>query len=127
MEAASVDLKTNSVAIRGLKVPLTVFLGGVNLIIIQWIMVRELTMLLLGTEIVILIVTLAYFAGLSVGYALAGRIRYKWLPALAILTFILHLTLPVTFRLISGWLYGRDMFWLAFVLLPLLMPFTVSA
>jgi hypothetical protein len=111
----------------GMKVPLTVFLGGINLIIIQWIMVRELTMLLLGTELVILLVSTAYFAGLSVGYLISGRIRPGWLPFLAAATLVLHLTLPILFRVISGWLYGQNVFWLAFLVLPTLMPFTVSA
>src|SRR3954454_13375649 len=108
-------------------VPLTIFLGGINLIIIQWIMVRELTMLLLGTELVILLVSVAYFAGLSVGYLFSGHVRLSWLPFLAAGTLALHLTLPILFRVISGWLYGQNSFWLAFLVLPILMPFTVSA
>src|SRR5260221_3458566 len=110
-----------------IRVPFTVFLAGINLILIQWIMVRELTMVLLGTELVILVVSATYFLGLSVGYLLAGRIKAQWLPALAGVTLIIHLTLPVLFRLLSGWLYGRNIFWAAFLVLPLLMPFTVSA
>ncbi len=109
-----------------IRVPLTVFLGGVNLILIQWIMVRELTMLLLGTELVILLVSAAYFVGLSVGYLCSGKIRAAWLPTLAAGTLVLHLTLPVTLRLLSGWLYAHNTFWAAFILLPLVMPFAVS-
>ena len=85
-----------------IRVPFTVFLAGINLILIQWIMVRELTMVLLGTELVILIVSATYFLGLSVGYLLAGRIKAQWLPALAGVTLIIHLTLPVLFRLYVG-------------------------
>ncbi len=84
-------------------------------------------MLLLGTELVILLVSVAYFAGLSVGYLWSGRIRAGWLPWLAGGTLILHLTLPIVFRLISGWFYTRNIFWVAFIVLPLLVPFTVSA
>src|SRR4051812_18410962 len=104
---------------RSNPIPLTIFLGGVNLILIQWIMVRELTMLLLGTELVILLVSAAYFVGLSVGYMWAGKIRPEWLPRLATGTLILHLILPVGFRLLSGWLYGANQFWIAFIVLPL--------
>jgi spermidine synthase len=110
-----------------MRVPLTIFIGGINLIVIQWIMIRELTMLLLGTELVILLVSIAYFAGLSVGFFWSGKIRPGWLPALAAGTLILHLTLPVLLRLLSGWLYSQHTFWIAFVVLPLLMPFAVSS
>ncbi len=110
-----------------IRVPLTIFLGGTNLILIQWVMVRELTMLLLGTELVILLVTIMYFLGLSVGYAWSGKFQARWLPALAAGTLVLHLALPLIFRLLSAWLYEHNVFWLAFVVLPLVMPFTVSA
>lgn len=119
---------TNGFRFPGTKrVPLIIFLGGVNLALIQWIMVHELTMLLLGTELVILLVSVAYFAGLSLGYLWSGRIRPGWLPALAVGTLFLHLALPIALRLLSAWFYEQNVFWLAFVVLPLLMPFTVSA
>ncbi len=90
-------------------------------------MVRELTMLLLGTELVILLVSVAYFAGLSIGYLWSGRIKLRWLPGLAAGALVLHLTLPVTLRLVSGWSYAAGVFWIAFAALPLVMPFAVSA
>src|SRR5215813_15300229 len=37
-----------------------VFCGGANLILIQWVLVREMTTLLLGTELVVLLVSLSY-------------------------------------------------------------------
>src|SRR5579871_772719 len=79
---------------------LIVFFGGANLILIQWVLVREMTALLFGTELVVLLVSVAYFLGLSVGYVLSGRIRRAWLAPLAIITLVLHLTLPIWFRLL---------------------------
>jgi spermidine synthase len=106
---------------------LIVFFGGVNLILVQWVLVRELTTMLLGTELVVLLVSIAYFAGLSVGYSLAGKIRRSWLPALGIATLILHLTLPIWFRLLVVGLDSIGAYGAAYLVLPLLTPFVVSA
>ncbi|MDZ4766789.1 MAG: fused MFS/spermidine synthase [Chloroflexota bacterium] len=106
---------------------LLVFTGGVNLILIQWVLVKEMTTLLLGTELIILLVSVSYFAGVSVGYALARDIRRTWLVPLALMTLVLHLTLPIWFRLIVTGLTSINAYGAAFLLLPLLAPFVVSA
>jgi spermidine synthase len=105
---------------------LILFFSGANLILIQWVMAREVTTLLLGTELVILLVSASYFAGISLGYLASGRIGRRWLPLLGALTLALHLTLPVTFRLLVVWLGEQGAFWAAFLVLPLLTPFVVS-
>lgn len=105
---------------------LILFFSGANLILIQWVMTREVTTLLLGTELVILLISVSYFAGISLGYLLGGRIRREWLPVLAVLTLALHLTLPVTFRLMVAGLGAIGAYWAAFIALPLLLPFVVS-
>lgn len=106
---------------------LIVFLAGINLILVQWVLVREMTALLLGTELVVLLVTIAYFVGLSVGYVVASRIKRAWLKPIAIVTLILHLGLPIWFRLLVIWFDSLAAYWAAFVILPLLTPFLVSA
>ena len=95
----------NGVRPRGLALsdvaPLAiVFFGGANLAFIQWVMVREITTLLLGTELVILLISVTYFAGISLGYLLSKWVTRRWLMPLGIVTFVLHLTLPITFRLL---------------------------
>jgi spermidine synthase len=105
---------------------LIVFFSGANLILIQWVMAREVTTLLLGTELVILLVSASYFAGISIGYLASGRIGRRWLAPLGVLTLALHLSLPVTFRLLVVWLGQNGAFWAAFLALPLLTPFVVS-
>jgi len=105
---------------------LIVFFSGANLILIQWVMTREVTTLLLGTELVILLTSVSYFMGVSIGYLLAGYINRRWLPVLGILTLVLHLTLPVTFRLLVTWLDAQGAYGAAFLILPLLTPFVVS-
>lgn len=104
-----------------------VFFGGANLAFVQWVMVRELTTLLLGTELVILLISVAYFAGISLGYQLSNRVSRRWLMPLGVVTLVLHLTLPVTFRLLLIGLGEIGAYWVAFLVLPVLLPFIVSA
>ncbi|NOG64359.1 MAG: hypothetical protein HND46_13150 [Chloroflexi bacterium] len=104
-----------------------IFFSGMNLILIQWVLVRELTALLFGTELVILLVSAAYFAGISVGYRLSEPIRLNHLKPLAVFTLIVHLSLPIWFRLMVAGLAAVDAYSVAFVLLLLLTPFVISA
>jgi len=119
----------SSLPITGMRrlVPfLIVFFSGANLILIQWVLVREMTTLLLGTELVVLLISIAYFVGVSIGYLLSRRIGRRWLALIGTATLILHLTLPITFRLLVAWLGEHNAYWAAFLLLPLLTPFVVS-
>jgi spermidine synthase len=125
--AGSFDLALPRINWQRLVPFLIVFFGGVNLVLVQWVMVREITTLLLGTELVILLISVTYFAGVSLGYRLSGRVNRRWLAPLGVLTFVLHLTLPVTFRLLVTWLGANGAYWVAFLLLPVLTPFVVSA
>lgn len=104
-----------------------VFCAGVNLILIQWVMVRELTALLMGTELVILLLSAAYFAGLSLGYRFAGRVQQTWLVPLGIATLAMHLTLPIWFRLIVVGMDYLGAYGAAYLIFPVLTPFVVSA
>ncbi len=104
-----------------------VFLGGVNLVLTQWILVRELTTMLLGSELVILLVTVVYFAGLSIGYSVSGFVRHGWLLPLGVVALLLNLTLPVWLRLAVAGLDALDAYGLAFFVLPVAVPFVVSA
>lgn len=105
---------------------LIVFFSGANLILIQWVTTREVTTLLLGTELVVLLTAISYFVGISIGYVLSGRIRRRWFPVMGIATLVLHLTLPISLRLLVAWLGGQGAYWAAFLVLPLLTPFVVS-
>ncbi len=102
-------------------------LGGCNLILIQWIMVRELTALLMGTELVALFVTASAFAGYSVGYLLSSRLSDRAIRLFAAVTMPMHLALPFAYRLIIGSLATVGSFRLGFVLLLAITPFAVSA
>ena len=104
-----------------------VFLGGINLILIQWVLVRELTTLLLGTELVILLVSVSFFAGLSLGYWVSKWFRRNWFRQIGMIALILHLTLPFWFRLIVASLDAMSVYWATFIIMPLITPFVVSA
>jgi spermidine synthase len=106
---------------------IVVCFGGVNLMLIQWVLVRELTALLLGTELIVLVVSIAYFAGLSLGYVLGERIKRAWLVPLGVLTLALHLSLPFWLRLLTVALDLLNLEALALIGLPLLVVLTVPA
>ena len=113
---------------RVLHAPLViVFMSGINLILIQWILVRELTALLLGTELVVLLVSVAYFAGFSVGYWASAWVKRSWFIPLGLLTLGLHLSLPIWFRLLVVLLDSHGAYWAAFFILPVVTPFLISA
>ncbi len=105
---------------------LIVFFSGANLILVQWVLVREMTTLLLGTELVVLLTSVSYFVGVSIGYLLSRRIQRRWLAVVGTVTLLLHLTLPITFRLLVAWLGDHSAYWAAFLILPLLTPFVIS-
>jgi spermidine synthase len=104
-----------------------IFLGGANLILVQWVLVREISTLLMGTELVILLTAVTYFAGISLGYMISRHTGYAWLVPLGVITLGLHLTLPVSFRLLVTWLETNGFYAAAFFSLPLLVPFIVSS
>ena len=56
---------------------LVLFLAGLVLMMLQSVMIRELSCALVSCEVTILVVTAAYWSGISVGYALAGKIPYR--------------------------------------------------
>ncbi|MBI4666740.1 MAG: hypothetical protein HY751_10070 [Nitrospinae bacterium] len=83
-----------------------VFLSGFCLALAQFFLAQEVTALAMGSEMVILLVTLSFFTGLSVGYKLADKLSLEALGWLAPGIFILHLSFPFSLRIISGYLSG---------------------
>src|SRR5258708_25685013 len=113
-------------ALPGWRAGLILALGGCNLVIIQWIMVRELTALLMGTELVALFVTGSAFFGYSIGYWLSNRVSDRVLRIAAAITLPLHLALPILYRLIIGSLGQLAIYRVGFVLLLAITPFGVT-
>jgi spermidine synthase len=103
------------------------FSGGFNLALVQWALVREMTALLLGTELVLLLISVTYFIGLSLGYFLAGRISRRLLLPIGVVTLVLHITLPIWFRLLAVGLQALNLYPLTYLVLPLVTPLVVSS
>lgn len=89
-------------------------------------MIREISALLRGTEIVILLITLAYFAGYSVGYGFARKLSFRTIRKLALVAWGLHLTLPFSFRYVGAFFYKQVLAGVAFTLLLFLTAFALS-
>jgi len=99
------------------KITATLFLAGFCLILLQFFMIREISAILRGTEIVILLVTVSYFAGYSIGYYLSAWFSLPGLRLLAIVFWLLHITLPFSLRYYSAMLHEQSPgFSFAFVL-----------
>ncbi|MEE8492508.1 MAG: hypothetical protein V3S25_00570, partial [Nitrospirales bacterium] len=79
------------------------FLVGVGLSIAQFIMIRDFVTVLYGEEVVIVLVTAAFLAGLSVGYVLSLRLAGHVFKHLFIISVFLHLTFPLSYRYLAAW------------------------
>ncbi len=79
------------------------FLVGVGLSIAQFIMIRDFVTVLYGEEVVIVLVTAAFLAGLSVGYLLSLRLASHVFKHLFIISVFLHLTFPLSYRYLAAW------------------------
>jgi hypothetical protein len=88
------------------KPEIILFFAGFCLILLQFFMIREITAMLLGTEVVIALVTIAYFAGYSIGYGFANKISGSALRSFALIFWAIHLTLPFSLRYLAGY-FGR--------------------
>ena len=84
-------------------------LAGFNLTLIQYVLLRELAALLGSNEIVAVLVAVAYFMGLALGYLVSDRLGRRALLGLALGTLALHLTMPFLPRYVAGALAGIDL------------------
>lgn len=80
-------------------------LCGFNIAVVQFFLVKELSSLLLATEVALTLVTTATFAGFSIGYLVAHRLSASTLARIAVAAFLLHLALPFLPRTLVGLFY----------------------
>lgn len=106
---------------------LVLLLSGMNLMIIQFVMIRSFSSILSGTEIVVMIVTLSFFAGHSVGYFCSDRISAAAFKIISLLVLALHLTLPFSIRYLSGFLFGQGAAWLTLLAAVFVSAFCLSS
>ena len=84
------------------------FLIGVALSIAQFIMIRDFVTILYGEEVVIVLVTITFFFGLSVGYILSSRLSLRAFHILFAASLFLHLSFPFSYRYIAALLAAWD-------------------
>ncbi len=114
-------------ATKGLKRYAVLLLCGINLAVIQFIMIREITSILYGEELVIVLVSAAYFSGWSLGYLISDFLSAASLKFYAYLTLIFHLSLPWSIRFLTCRIYelgGRGWSLLCFLFV---ISFLISA
>ena len=100
------------------------FLVGVCLSVSQFVMIRDFVAILYGEEVVIILVTAAFFSALSVGYKLSLRFSRKTFEMLTLVSVFLHLTFPFSYRYLAikidtlpykGYLYLGFLFFYALI------------
>ncbi len=84
------------------------FLSGINLGIMQFVATRNLSAALFGTEVVLFLVTAAYFLGYSAGYFISDRLSPRTLRLYAMAQWATHLTFPFSWRWLASVLMEHD-------------------
>jgi len=77
------------------------FLVGVCLSVAQFVMIRDFVAILYGEEVVIVLVTAAFFTGLSFGYLLSLRLSQTTFKYLFLASVFIHLTFPFSYRYLA--------------------------
>ncbi|MFQ5482910.1 MAG: hypothetical protein ACE5ER_09140 [Nitrospinaceae bacterium] len=88
---------------------LTIFLVGVCLSIAQFVMVRDFVTILYGEELVIVLVTAAFFVGMSLGYLMSRRVSRKTFRLLFVVSIFLQLSFPFSYRGLAAGISAWDL------------------
>lgn len=89
---------------QGVSVRTILLVSGFNLIFLQYFLVREFSSILAASEVTIVLVGTAYFAGFSIGYG-ASRFLGGWiLKVLSLGMFFLHLGVIFGLKFVAGFL-----------------------
>jgi spermidine synthase/uncharacterized protein YneF (UPF0154 family) len=91
------------------------FLSGINILLLQFFIVREFSVALAASELTILIVAATYFSGFSIGYFLSRKLSEKTLKSVALLSFVFHILLIVTGRFWVGYMIANGFALTAFI------------
>ncbi len=102
------------------------FLSGINLILIQFTMIRNFASILFGTEMIILIVTLSYFLGYSIGYFWSDKLSFPVIQAILTVFLVAHFTLPFSLRYLFGYLLSHNLTLITLLLSVFLCAFFFS-
>ncbi|MFQ5450915.1 MAG: hypothetical protein ACE5E9_09820 [Nitrospinaceae bacterium] len=83
-------------------------LVGICLSIAQFVMIRDFVTILYGEEVVIVLVTAAFFSGLSLGYLLSLKFSRKVFEISFLVSVFLHLTFPFSYRYLAAGISTLD-------------------
>ena len=72
-------------------------------------MIRDFVTILYGEEVVIILVTAAFFMGLSIGYFLSLKFSEKFFEQSFLTIAFLHLTFPFSYRMLAAGIARLDM------------------
>ncbi len=107
--------------------PLLLFLIGACLSISQFVMIRDFVTILYGEEVVIILVTAAFFLGLSIGYFLSLKFSEKFFHHSFLAIVFLHLTFPFSYRILAVGIAKFDMSGYMYVILMFLYALIFSS
>ncbi len=90
-------------------------------------MIRDFVTILYGEEVVIILVTAAFFSGLSIGYFLSLRFSKKDFETLFLWTAFLHLTFPFSYRILAVGIARSDLSGYWYIILMFLYALIFSS
>lgn len=100
-----------------LREPFLLFLVGACLSISQFVMIRDFVTILYGEEVVIILVTAAFFLGLSIGYFLSLKFSDTFFRNSFLTIVFLHLTFPFSYRMLAVGIAKYDLNGVMYVIL----------
>jgi spermidine synthase len=109
------------------KEPLLLFLVGACLSISQFVMIRDFVTILYGEEVVIILVTAAFFLGLSIGYFLSLKFSEKFFHNSFLVIVFLHLTFPFSYRMLAAEIARLDLHGYVYVVLMFIYALIFSS
>ncbi|MBT4619675.1 MAG: hypothetical protein HOC04_01060 [Nitrospina sp.] len=92
-----------------LREPILLFLVGACLSILQFVMIRDFVTILYGEEVVIILVTAAFFLALSLGYFLSLKFSEEFFRKSFLILAFLHLTFPFSYRMFAVGIANFDL------------------
>lgn len=119
-ESDSPTLKPEQTALKGSVLKTLLFLGGFNLLLVEFLTIRLFSNILAASELSILLITVTVFIGYSVGYAKSNLLTFKSARGFLVFFFGLQLAILLYVKagasamIAAGW--GMSVFWLLLVL-----------
>ena len=89
------------------KLKAIIMIAGFNLILLQYFIVREFSTIISANELSILLVSVAYMIGFSVGYSISSHLTFSFLKIISVATFVLHLVIFIGIKFFASYLLSE--------------------